>query len=482
MSRIEVPMPQMGESIAEGTVSRWLKAVGDRVEVDEPILEISTDKVDAEIPSPSGGVLVEITVPEGETVEVGTIVGVIDPAGDGAAGGAATTAATGVAGEPAGAAAGAQAADAATTAGLAGAPDRHPASTTGPSPAATDRPATPATAEERLRRRSTPVVRRIAAEHGVDIARVAGTGHAGRVTKQDILNFIEAREQEAAAAAATPTAAPAPAPDTTPPAPDTAPSPVLGADDLWTAFYGEVRNPEFRARSGDRVEAMDKIRRLTADHMVVAKRVAPHVHSFIEVDFTRIDELRRRNREAWQARGARVSYTAFIAWACSRLLRDYPMVNSVVSGRSVIYRGNVNLGIAVDLNPGLIVPVIHDADDFSLVGMARRIADLAARARARKLDPADIQGATFSITNPGVLGTVVGMPIIPKGTAAILGTGAIEKRVVVVTDPASGQDAMAIRKRAFFSLGYDHRIVDGADAARFIADLRTTLAEFPGDA
>ena len=257
---------------------------------------------------------------------------------------------------------------------------------------------------------------------------------------------------------------------------------MLGADELWTAFYGEVRNPEFPARSADRVEPMDKIRRLTADHMVVAKRVAPHVHSFIEVDFTRIDELRQRNRDAWKARGARVSYTAFIAWACSRLLREYPMVNSVVSGRNVIYRGNVNLGIAVDLNPGLIVPVIHDADDFSLVGIARRIADLAARARSRKLDPGDIQGATFSITNPGVLGTAVGMPIIPKGTAAILGTGAIEKRVVVVTDPAGGHDAMAIRKRALFSLGYDHRIVDGADAARFIADLRTTLAEFPEDA
>ena len=470
MSRIEVPMPQMGESIAEGTVSRWLKAVGDRVEVDEPILEISTDKVDAEIPSPTGGVLVEITVPEGETVEVGTIVGVIDPAGDGAATGAAPTE---VAGEPGGEAAGTQAADAAPAAGTAGAPDTHPAPTTGPSPAATDRPSTPATAEERLRRRSTPVVRRIAAEHGVDLAEVAGTGHAGRVTKQDILNFIETRKQDAAAAAAAPDAAAVPG---------AAPGPVLSADQLWTAFYGEVRNPEFRARSADRVEPMDKIRRLTADHMVVAKRVAPHVHSFIEVDFTRIDELRRKNREAWQARGARVSYTAFIAWACSRLLRDYPMVNSVVSGRNVIYRGNVNLGIAVDLNPGLIVPVIHDADEFSLVGIARRIADLAARARSRKLDPGDIQGATFSITNPGVLGTAVGMPIIPKGTAAILGTGAIEKKVVVVTDPASGQDAMAIRKRAFFSLGYDHRIVDGADAARFIADLRTTLAEFPGDA
>lgn len=471
MSRIEVPMPQMGESIAEGTVSRWLKAVGDRVEVDEPILEISTDKVDAEIPSPTGGVLVEITVAEGETVEVGTIVGVIDPAADGAE---APSPAPAAAGDPGGEAASTKAADAAATAGPAGAPreERRPA--TDPSPAAADRPSTPATAEERLRRRSTPVVRRIAAEHGVDIARVAGTGHAGRVTKQDILSFIETRKQQADAAAA---AAPAPGA-----APSPAPSAPMDAGDLWAAFYGEVQNPEFPARSADRVEPMDKIRRLTADHMVVAKRIAPHVHSFIEVDFTRIDELRRKNREAWQARGARVSYTAFIAWACSRLLRDYPMVNSVVSGRSVIYRGNVNLGIAVDLNPGLIVPVIHDADEFSLVGIARRIADLAARARARRLDPRDIQRATFSITNPGVLGTAVGMPIIPKGTAAILGTGAIEKKVVVVTDPASGQDAMAIRKRAFFSLGYDHRIVDGADAARFIADLRTTLAEFPEDA
>ena len=464
MSRIEVPMPQMGESIAEGTVSRWLKAVGDRIEVDEPILEISTDKVDAEIPSPTGGVLVEITVPEGETVEVGTIVGVIDAAGGGAA---AKAASTEVAGEPAGDAAGPEAADTAATAGLAGAPDGEGRPPTGTAPATADRPATPETGEERLRRRSTPVVRRIAAEHGVDIARVAGTGHAGRVTKQDILNFIEAGKEQA---------------DAAPAAPAPAPSGPMAADDLWAAFYGEVRNPEFRARSADRVEPMDKIRRLTADHMVVAKRVAPHVHSFIEVDFTRIDELRRRNREAWKARGARVSYTAFIAWACSRLLREYPMVNSVVSGRSVIYRGNVNLGIAVDLNPGLIVPVIHDADEFSLVGIARRIADLAARARARQLDPGDIQGATFSLTNPGVLGTAVGMPIIPKGTAAILGTGAIEKRVVVVTDPASGQDAMAIRKRAFFSLGYDHRIVDGADAARFIADLRTTLNEFPDTA
>ena len=457
MSRIDVPMPQMGESIAEGTVSRWLKAVGDPVEMDEPILEISTDKVDAEIPSPTGGVLVEITVAEGETVEVGTIVGVVDSEAGGAASAAPPA---GVAAEPAAAPPPPDAAPADE-----GVAEEVAGDEVAGAPAAPTDPAPPETGEERLRRRSTPVVRRIAAEHGVDIASISGSGHAGRVTKQDILNFIEARKDEAA-----------PAPE------EAAPAAPMEASDLWTAFYGEVRNPEFRARSGDRVEPMDKIRRLTADHMVVAKRVAPHVHSFIEVDFTRIDELRRQKREDWKARGVRVSYTAFIAWACARLLRAYPMVNSCVSGRSVIYRGNVNLGIAVDLNPGLIVPVIHDADEFSLVGIARRIADLAARARARRLDPGDIQSATFSLTNPGVLGTAVGMPIIPKGTAAILGMGAIEKRVVVVTDPTSGQDAMAIRKRALFSLGYDHRIVDGADAARFIAELRSTLQEFPDDA
>ncbi len=464
MSRIEVPMPQMGESIAEGTVSRWLKAVGERVEVDEPILEIATDKVDAEIPSPTAGVLVEISVPEGETVEVGTVVGVIDASGGVEGGGAASSSEVAGAAAPRAAESDGAGAPGATT-DPAG--DSPPAAAAPPAaadaPAAADPPSAPETGAERLRRRSTPVVRRIAAEHGVDIAQVAGSGHSGRVTKQDILDHIEARGRDAA-------------PPATAPAVGTLPG------DLWTVFHGEVRNPEFRARSADRVEPMDKIRRLTADHMVLAKRVAPHVHSVIEVDFTRIDELRRRNREAWEARGARVSYTAFIAWACSRLLREYPMVNSVVSGSNVIYRGNVNLGIAVDLNPGLIVPVVHDADELSLVGIARRIADLAARARSRRLDPGDIQAATFSITNPGVLGTAVGMPIIPKGTAAILGTGAIEKRVVVVPDPASGQDAMAIRKRAFFSLGYDHRIVDGADAARFIADLRSTLNEFPDNA
>jgi 2-oxoglutarate dehydrogenase E2 component (dihydrolipoamide succinyltransferase) len=227
---------------------------------------------------------------------------------------------------------------------------------------------------------------------------------------------------------------------------------------------------------------MDKIRRLTAEHMVLAKRLAPHVHSFIELDFTRIDHLRKANSTRWKEQGARVSFTAFVVWAVSRVLREYPILNSVASGNSVITRGHVNIGIAVDLDPGLIVPVIRDADHLSLVGIANRITDLAERARTRKLNPDEVQGASFSITNPGVLGTLVGLPIIPKGTAAILGTGSIEKRVVVLTDPATGEDTMGIRKRSIFSLGYDHRIVDGADAARFLARLKDVMQEFPDDA
>jgi pyruvate dehydrogenase E2 component (dihydrolipoamide acetyltransferase) len=477
VARIEVPMPQMGESIAEGTVSKWLKRVGEAVQRDEPILEISTDKVDAEIPAPSSGTLVEILVGEGATVEVGTVVAYIDPDGGPPATNGEGSSAEAVAEPP---------------------KDEEPQADKGPGATRVVEPALQAapapsmsptvevegaeSAEERLRTRSTPVVRKIAEEHGIDISAVPGSGHAGRVTKQDILSFIEG----GAAASVTPTApeAPAPvpavaAPQQPPAAP--APAPAGAPSDLWKRFYGEVQHPEFPVRLADRVEPMDKIRRLTAEHMVVAKRIAPHVHSFIEIDFTAIDRIRAASRKRWEEQGARVSYTAFVAWAVSRVLREFPMVNSAVSGNNIIYRGNVNLGMAVDLNPGLIVPVIKDADELSLVGIAKKLADLADRARSRQLNPDEIQGATFSITNPGVLGTVVGMPVIPKGTSAILGTGAIEKRVVVVEDPATGGDAMAIRKRALFSLGYDHRIVDGADAARFMARLKEVLDDFPED-
>lgn len=474
-------MPQMGESIAEGTVSKWLKKVGDAVERDEPILEISTDKVDAEIPAPSSGTLVEIAVQEGETVEVGRIVAYIDSAGASGGDGAGRVAA-----EPA-------AGNAAPRSGAASTDEVSAASPAAPARPETARPEphapTPAAAasggasprahgagvEERLRTRSTPVVRKIAEEHGIDIERVPGSGHAGRVTKQDILSFIETGAAPAAPSALVPGPAPVPPP------PPTAAAPRAAAD-AWAAFYREVQHPEYPVRPSDRVEPMDKIRRLTAEHMVLAKRVAPHVHSFIEIDFSAIDRIRAESKARWAAQGAKVSYTAFVAWAVSRVLRDFPMVNSAVSGNNVIYRGNVNLGIAVDLDPGLIVPVVHDADHLGLVGIGNKIADLATRARERKLMPAEIQGATFTITNPGVLGTIVGMPVIPKGTSAILGTGAIEKRVVVVTDPTTGTDSIAIRKRAYFSLGYDHRIVDGADAARFLARLKDTLESFPSDA
>ena len=266
------------------------------------------------------------------------------------------------------------------------------------------------------------------------------------------------------------------------PSPAAKPAASVEPSDFWKTFYGKVEHPEFPVRANDKVEPMDKIRRLTAEHMVLAKRVAPHVHSVIEIDFTSIDRIRAANKAKWKEQGARVSYTAFVAWACARLMHEFPMINATVSGNNIIYRKNVNLGMAVDLNPGLIVPVIHDADDLSLVGIGRKIIDLADRARSRKLQPSDVQGATFSITNPGVLGTLVGMPVIPKGTSAILGTGAIEKRVVVVEDEATGTDSIAVRKRSLFSIGYDHRLVDGADSARFLARLKDVLENFPEDA
>lgn len=517
MSRIEVPMPQMGESIAEGTVSKWLKRPGDPVERDEPILEISTDKVDAEIPSPAGGVLAEVRVAEGETVEVGTVVAFIDPEGVAPVGNGSPVPVSGQAGT----------ADRVSTAGSGAVAAPSPA-VESPADAAALGPAASAaapesecttTSGERLRTRSTPVVRRIAAEAGVEISQVPGTGHLGRVTKQDILSFIEAGAgatvDEPSAPGPRVTEPSAPAPDapptepsparpsapssprptqppsprpTQPPSQPSAPRPSAppvrspAGDDLWDRFLGEVRHPVFPVREGDEVEPMTKVRRLTAEHMVLAKRIAPHVHSVIEIDFTAVDKIRREKKAAWAERGARVSYTAFVAWACSRILRDFPMVNGALSGNNVVHRGSVSIGVAVDLDPGLIVPVVHDADHLSLVGIARKIVDLAGRARSRQLSLGEIQGATFTITNPGVLGTVVGMPVIPKGTSAILGTGSIDKRVVALTDPGTGEDLVAVRKRSYFSLGYDHRIVDGADSARFLSRLKATLEEFPEDA
>ena len=438
MARIEVLMPQMGESIAEGTLSKWLKQLGDAVKRDEPLFEISTDKVDAEIPAPAAGVLAEIKVQEGQTVPVQTLVAVIETEK-----GAALPAPTAPAPPP----------SAAAPTPKAAAPSRPVAPS--PVPAGKGEGDGGETAEERLRKRSTPLVRKIAAEHRVDISAIPGTGFAGRVTKQDILGFIER---------GTPAPAPAPA----------APGARLPA----AAPSGPVQHPAVEPWPGDRVEPFSKIRKITADHMIMSRRTSAHVTSFFEVDYTRVAELRRKHKAAYAERGVNLTYLAFITKACAENLRKHSVVNAAVSGDNIIYRADVNIGIAVALDWGLIVPVVKHADELSLVGIARAINDLGERARTKKLSPDDIQRGTFTITNPGVFGSYAGAPIINQPQVAILGVGAIEKRPKVVTLP-DGTDTIAIRTIGMVSMSYDHRIVDGADADRFLADVKRTLEDFP---
>src|SRR5213594_4304238 len=451
MARVDVLMPQMGESIAEGTLSKWLKKLGDEVKRDEPLFEISTDKVDAEIPAPNAGVLVEIKVQEGQTVPVQTLVAVIET--DKAAATAAPAAAASPAAPPA----------TAVTAPPVAAAQRAPAAPGGAVPAAAPAPvprsSSPVppkgdgaeTAEERLRRKSTPLVRKIAAEHQVDISTIPGSGFAGRVTKQDILGFIER-------------GVPAP----------TAPGPRLPA----AAPSGRVEHPLVEPWPGDRVEPFSKIRKITADHMILSRRTSAHVTSFFEVDYSRVAELRRKHKAAYAERGVNLTYLAFIAKTAAENLRTHPVVNAAVSGDNIIYRRDVNIGIAVALDWGLIVPVVKRADELSLGGLARAINDLGERARTKKLLPDEIQRGTFTITNPGVFGSYAGAPIINQPQVAIIGVGAIEKRPKVVTLP-DGTDTIAIRTLGMISMSYDHRVVDGADADRFLADVKRALEDFP---
>jgi 2-oxoglutarate dehydrogenase E2 component (dihydrolipoamide succinyltransferase) len=489
MARVDVLMPQMGESIAEGTLSKWLKQVGDAVKRDEPLFEISTDKVDAEIPAPAAGVLAEIKVTEGQTVPVQTLVAVIETEQGAAANPAAGAAAPPAASRPTPAAA-APAAPAAptppaprsttappTAAGAAPRPaSTLPASRGSAAPAVPSPQAGPApqgdggeTAEERLRRRSTPLVRKIAADHQLDLSTIPGTGFAGRVTKQDILTFLESG---AAATAARPPAAPgtgrAPAPGAAAPA-----APAVPA-----APVGPVVHPSVEPWPGDRVEVFSKIRKITADHMILSRRTSAHVTSFFEIDYSRIAQLRRQHKASYAERGANLTYLAFIATACAENLRRHPVVNAAVSGDNIIYRRDVNIGIAVALDWGLLVPVVKHADELSLFGIARAINDLGERARTKKLSPDEIQRGTFTITNPGVFGSYAGAPIINQPQVAILGVGAIEKRPKVLTLP-DGADTIAIRTLGMVSMSYDHRVVDGADADRFLADLKRTLEDFP---
>jgi len=454
MARIDVLMPQMGESIAEGTLSKWLKKVGDDVKRDEPLFEISTDKVDAEIPAPSAGVLAEIKVQQGQTVPVQTLVAVIETEKGAAAPAGATAAPPSAPAPPVPPAP--VASPAAPPAAAQRAPAAPGAASAAPAVPAPRAPApVPAngdeTAEERLRRRSTPLVRKIAAEHQVDIAGISGTGFAGRVTKQDILGYIE-RGVPAVAPAA-------------PRIPAAAPS-------------GSVEHPAVEPWPGDRVEPWSKIRKITADHMILSKRVSAHVASFFEVDYTRVAQLRAKAKASYQERGVNLTFLAFIARACAENLRKHPVINAAVSGDNTIYRRDINVGIAVALDWGLIVPVIKHADELSLMGTARAINDLGERARTKKLLPDDIQRGTFTITNPGIFGDYIGIPIINQPQVAILGIGAIEKRAKVITQP-DGTDTIAIRTMGMISMSYDHRVVDGADGDRFLADVRKMLQEFP---
>ena len=464
MSRVDVLMPQMGESIAEGTLSKWLKKIGDPVKRDEPLFEISTDKVDAEIPAPTAGVLAEIKVQEGQTVPVQTLVAVIETdkaAASSAPSPPAPSAAPAAQRAPA-APAPPPPASAPVAAPPASVPDRPRPS---PSVPAGKGDGGIATAEERLRTKSTPLVRKIAAEHNVDIAGIPGSGIAGRVTKKDILGFIET----GAPAAAAPVAAhEAPAPGARLPAPAAASA----------APSGPVAHPAVEPWPGDRVEPWSKIRKITADHMVQSRRVSAHVASFFEVDYTRIAQLRAKHKAVYAERGVNLTYMAFIVKACAENLRKHAVVNAAVSGDSTIYRRDINIGIAVALDWGLIVPVVKHADELSLLGLARAIADLAERARTKKLSPDDIQRGTFTITNPGGFGPYAGIPIINQPQVAILGVGTIEKRPKVV-QTADGSDTIAIRTMGMLTMAYDHRIVDGADADKFLADVKATLQEFP---
>lgn len=451
MARIDIVMPQMGESIAEGTLSRWLKKPGDAVKRDEALFEISTDKVDAEIPSPAAGILIEIIVSEGQTVPVQAIVARLETEAGAAV---VVTDAPAPVEKPA--------------AAQAPEPANPPVAAPMPVPAST--PAVLAAAadsyEERLRTKSSPLVRKIAAEHGVEIAGINGSGIAGRVTKRDILAHIET--------------APAEQPTAPPPVSVVAAPPASLPASVVVAPPGHGDAQSAQVWPGDVVQPMSKIRRLTSDHMAQAIRVAAHVTSFFEIDLTRVARIRAGMRQEFeQQNGQKLTFLPFIVQAVITQLKRHPMMNAAVNGTDLIHRKQYNIGIAVALDPtGLIVPVVKHADDLSLAGLTKAINDLASRARSKGLKPDEVTQATFTITNPGVFGSLMGTPIIPVGTTAILGLGAIEKRPKVITGP-DGEDTIAIRTCAYFSISFDHKVVDGADADRFMADLKRSLETLP---
>jgi len=453
----DVVMPQMGESIFEGTITKWLKKPGDKVERDEPLFEISTDKVDAEIPSPSAGVLKEIKVNEGQTVPIQTVVAVIDGAGSAAAAPAPTPA-------PAKPAAPGAAVPAPPPAARPTAPAPAAAAPTQAAPQAT-----PAAQRSGERIHSSPLVRRMAAEHGIDLTTIPGTGAGGRISKQDIEAVIAAGGAPAAAPPSVTAAAPATRP-TPPPAPSAAPAPpAVSGGQVHVAFESAV--PREKMYFGNyTVEPMSNMRVRIAEHMLASKRVSPHVYSVDEIDMTKVATLRAKSRDEFEKRyETKLTFMPFFVKAAVAGLRAFPTMNASLDGTNVILHKEINIGIAVALDWGLIVPVVKGADEKNVLGIQRTLNDLAERARSKKLKPEEVQEGTFSITNPGVFGGLFGLPVISQPNVGILGLGMIEKRPVVIND------SIAIRSMCYVTLSYDHRVVDGAVAHQFLHKVKETL-------
>jgi pyruvate dehydrogenase E2 component (dihydrolipoamide acetyltransferase) len=417
----DVLMPQMGESVAEGTIVRWIKRVGDSVDKDEPLFEISTDKVDAEIPSPAAGTLLAIKVKEGATVDVNTIVAVIGEVGTTVSEDSGAPAANAVEPFP-------------------------PAERSEPSDQRVGRTVIGSTAQStsavpagagviaRRRTRSSPVVRRIAGEHGIDLSRLTGSGISGRITRRDIEVLVREQPQRS--------------PRSTP-----APPPYAPGDKV-------------------RIEKMSVMRRKIAEHMRMSVQTSPHVYSTYEVDFSHVEALRSRHRARYEAAGAKLTYTVFIARATADAIRECPFANASIDEDDVIYKEDINLGIAVALEQGLIVPVIRHADRLTLLELSRAVQDLAERARSKQLKVDEVQGGTFTITNPGIFGAAMGLPIISQPQVAILAVGSIDKRAVVVNDQ------IAVRPMCYVTLGHDHRLIDGAEGARFLRAIKERLERF----
>jgi pyruvate dehydrogenase E2 component (dihydrolipoamide acetyltransferase) len=466
----DIVMPQMGESIFEGTITKWLKKPGDKVERDEPLFEISTDKVDAEIPSPSAGVLKEIKVGEGQTVPIQTVVGVIDAAGSAAA--APAPAAPAKAAPPALAKAEAPAPAKAPAAVAPPPAAAKPAAQAAPPPAV-PRPAAAAGTGERIH--SSPLVRRMAKEHGIDLSNVPGTGAGGRISKQDIEALIAggtggaqpAPPQEEEEVYEAP--APAPAAVSRPAAPPPPPPAASSGGQAHVAFESAV--PREKMYFGDyEVQPMSVMRQRIGEHMVASKRVSPHVYSVDEIDMTKIASLRAKSKDEFEKRnGTKLTFMPFFVKAAVAGLRAFPTMNASLDGTNVILHKEINIGIAVALDWGLLVPVVKHADEKNILGIQRTMNDLAERARTKKLKPEEVQEGTFSITNPGVFGGLFGLPVISQPNVGILGLGMIEKRPVVIND------SIAIRSMCYVTLSYDHRVVDGAIAHQFLHKVKETL-------